>query len=107
MTARTDLSIPQGTTWAQSWQITGYDLTGTTWTARSQVRRSPGDASVLHEFTAAIADDIVTLTVTPAESTAWTWHSGVYDVEIESAAGVVLRVAQGSVRVDREVTRSE
>lgn len=107
MTARTDLSIPQGTTWAQSWQITGYDLTGTTWTARSQARRSPGDAAVLHDFTATIADDVVTLSVAPDESSAWSWYSGVYDVEIESTAGVVLRVAQGSVRVDREVTRSE
>lgn len=107
MTARTDLAIPQGTTWSQAWQITGYDLTASTWSARSQVRRSARDEAVLHQFTASITDDIVTLSVEPDESTAWTWASGVYDVKLESNDGRAIRVAEGTVRVDRSVTRDD
>ena len=105
MTAETDLYIPQGTTWSQSWQIINYDLTGTTWTGRSQVRRCADSEDVLHDFAVSVDEDIVTVSVPPDTSSAWTWKTGVYDVEIEAADGRVLRVVQGGVYVSREVTR--
>lgn len=108
MTAKTDLTIPQGATWSQGWQITNYDLTGTTWTGRSQVRRSADSSAVLHDFAVSFdGTDVVTLSAQPDESSEWDWRFGVYDVELASADGRVLRIAQGSVTVDPEVTRSE
>lgn len=105
MTAETDLYIPQGTTWSQSWQIINYDLTGTTWTGRSQVRRTADSEDVLHDLAVTLDEDILTVSVLPEESSAWPWKTGVYDVEIEAADGRVLRVVQGGVYVSREVTR--
>lgn len=105
MTAETDLYIPQGTTWSQSWQITHYDLTGTTWTGRSQVRRHADSEIVLHDFTVSVDEAIVTLSVLPDISSTWTWKTGVYDVEIVAEDGRVLRLVQGGIYVSREVTR--
>lgn len=105
MTARTELRIPQGTTWSQSWKVTGYDLTDATWQARSQVRCHARSDEVLHDFTATLAGDVVTVAVDPDESSVWSWRDGVYDVEIHSDDGRVLRVAQGTVSVSPEVTR--
>lgn len=111
MTCQTkaELCIPQGTTWAHSWAVTGVDLTGA-WTAHSQVRERASAEAVLHEFTATVTDQsadgaVVTLSVTPVESSAWTWRGGVFDVELHGPDGTVYRIAAGSVRVDPEVTR--
>lgn len=107
---RTELIIEQGTTWAQSWRITNFDLAdGTTWSVQSQIRRTETGATVLHDFTegghATLSDDIVTISLDPATSTGWVWTHGVYDVEIHGSDGRVFRIAEGTVTVSPEVTR--
>lgn len=105
---RTNLRIKQGTDWSHGWAVTvnGAPIDAT-WTARSQVRSHPSTPTVLHQFAASVnADGSVVIAVTPAESSAWTWTSGVYDVEVVNAdASLTLRVAEGSVSVSLEVTR--
>lgn len=104
----TDLRIEQGTDWSHGWAVTVEgDAIDATWTARAQVRKSRLVTSeLLHEFAAEVtAEGAVVLAVTPAESSAWDWTSGQYDVEITNAdESLTLRVAQGRVTVNREVT---
>lgn len=104
---KTKLTIEQGTTWSHGWAVTfnGAPIDAT-WTARSQVRKPITSAEVLHAFTASVtAEGAVVIAVDPDESSAWTWRDGVYDVEVESADGIVLRVASSTVKVLPEVTR--
>lgn len=114
MSLRTDsLLIPQGTTWEVRWPVqnsdgTPADLDG--WSVRAQLRRSITADEPLHEWStavgnASIVDGHVSLRVQPSESESWAWASGVYDVELFHTDGRVVRVTQGSIRVDQEVTR--
>jgi hypothetical protein len=87
------------------------DLTG--FTARMQIRDSVGAAAALLELTTSnsrIALDntakTITLTISATDTAAITWTRGVYDLELVSAGGVVYRVSQGNVFVNRETTRS-
>jgi hypothetical protein len=40
-----------------------------------------------------------------AEDTALLTHHGVYDLELEDNSGTVLRLLQGNILIDQEVTR--
>lgn len=109
----TTLVIEQGTTWTRRWRITDpatstpRDLTE--WTARAQIRAQIADSTPLFEFAGdgitCDSDGYVTLTVTPVQSSAWTWRDGVFDVELVDPTGRVTRISQGAVRVSAEVTR--
>ena len=105
----THLKIPQGTTWAHAWRVSGVDFTDATWHAESQIRHHVDSHDVLHDFktsdTITFEGGVVLITLTPATTSAWTWHRGVYDVEIHSDDGRVYRVAQGPVTLLPEVTR--
>lgn len=129
MALHEDLIIPQGKSWVgPMWALLGpndepYDLAGKT--VRAQVRESPRSPTVLHEWstddeTIAIFTGVtvelddgttvntaaVALTVKPAESTAWGWRVGVYDVEVEEDPETVWPIVDpSSVRVTQEVTR--
>lgn len=110
---RYDFEIEQGASFALTWPVLQngepMDLTG--YTVRSQVRKAAGDAALLHEFSnaegnAAADSRGITISVAPAESSAWTWKHGVYDVELVSPnATTVVRVAEGRITVSPEVTR--
>lgn len=105
------LVIQQGTTWERRWRITdpatGVPRDLTEWSARGQIRDDITDETPLYEWVDIVcdADGYVTVAVTPAESSAWTWREGIYDIELVDPAGRVVRVAQGAVRVSPEVTR--
>lgn len=85
--------------------LTGYD-------ARMQIRSTVSTASVLTELTVgnggievnALAGQL-RLNIDNATTSAMTWRSGVYDLEIISGAGVVTRVMQGNATLSLEVTR--
>lgn len=47
----------------------------------------------------------VVLTVPAATSTAWTWRTGQYDVELTDTNGIVTRLVEGHVIVHPEITR--
>lgn len=46
----------------------------------------------------------VTVDLPSATSTAWTWRTGVYDVEVVYPGGDVLRLVEGSVVLSEEAT---
>lgn len=105
---KTDLVVEQGTTWAHGWRVTyDGDLVDDTWTVAAQIRDTADkDGELLYEFTASVSDagDVV-IGVPHADSSAWDFLGGYYDVEITNAGGTVrLRVAGGAVSVSREVT---
>lgn len=102
--------MEQGVTWSTSWRVKldGVELDPSDgWQARSQVRAKITDTAVLHQFTASILDSVVQLSVLPAQSSAWTWKRGVYDVEIFDSANPprVVRIVEGAIAVSPEVTR--
>lgn len=105
---KSDLRIEQGTTWSHGWAVSynGSPIDAT-WTARGQIRASVSATAVLHDFEPTVnPDGSVVIGVDPDVSAAWVWRSGVYDVEVANEdESVVLRVAEGRVSVDREVTR--
>lgn len=108
-----DLTIKQGETTTISWPIVDssgepMDLTG--WTARGQVRKSVSADDVLYEWTPEAANittasSSVTVSIPADDSSAWDFKAAVYGIEMESASGQVVRVAQGRLSVDPEVVR--
>lgn len=111
MTAKdVPLTVEQGATWSHGWRVTyNGDPIDSTWTAAAQIRaRSNAESTLLYTFANLAVDDTgaVVLAVPYEDSEAWDWGLGYYDVEVTNAdESVRLRVAQGAVRVSREVTR--
>ena len=92
-------------------EITPVDLTG--YSLRMQIRPSPGSTTLYHEANEAnqrlvkVSPEIgqFALYVSAAESSAWTWRRGVYDLEMTHvASGLVTRLLEGAVTVSPEVT---
>lgn len=83
------------------------DLTG--YTARAQIRPSVDSSDVILDLTSYVTIDVPTCRVkfsVPATVTeAVTARSGVYDVELVDAAGVVVALPLGGVSFIDEVTR--
>jgi beta-glucosidase-like glycosyl hydrolase len=82
----------------------------TDWTARAQVRATRASTDILYEWSEAAGNVTVsgnefTFTVAPEVSSAWAWRDGVYDVEAVKNTGEVVRLTQGTISVDAEVTR--
>jgi hypothetical protein len=106
----TPLTIEQGVSWSHGWRVTyNGNPIDATWTAAAQVRKQANPTSpLLYTFAASVDETgAVVLGVPYADSEAWDWDYGHYDVEVTNAdATVRLRVARGAVRVSREVTTS-
>jgi len=131
-TARTDLVVEQGETWASdTWALVETDANGNAvglptdgWTVRGQVRARRASDVVLVQFTStganpnAYAEPVsvplangtglptvgVTLRLSANDTTDLPFATGVYDVFVERA-GVVHRIAEGAFRVAQAVTR--
>lgn len=85
------------------------DLTG--FTGRMQIRKSI-NSPVLIELTTANGRITLTpltggilLALSAADTAALDFTTGVYDLELTSAAGAVTRILQGDVELSKEVTR--
>jgi hypothetical protein len=110
-----NITINQGATFELT--ITWKDSAGTAinlsgYTARMQVRETYASTSPIVSLTngAGItlggAAGTIAIVISATTTTALTApFSGVYDLEIQSAAGVVTRLIQGSATVTAEVTR--
>lgn len=110
-----DLTVEQGTTWAHGFipKINGSPVLAAGWTAKAQARTAVPDPEILHEWSTDLGNasvdatsGVVTLSIRPAESSAWAWRLAVYDLEVTSPDGATTyRVVQGKIRVSPEVTR--
>ena len=86
--------------------LTGYEV-------RMQVRKRVASTTTLLDLNTSEGHIVITdavngevqITIPAAETAAFTWFSGTYDLEIESAGGFVRRLLYGSVKVTKEVTR--
>jgi len=115
MAASVDLTIEQGSDWALTFPVLDSEdepVDVSAWSARAQVRARAEDATILHDWTSTsptggikLGLQGITLSVTAAQSSAWTWRRGVWDLELVDPDGVVTRIAKGRVHVDPEVTR--
>ena len=89
---------------------TPIDLTG--YTARMQIRNKLSDTTYLLDMTTENGRIIlnnsvktIELKITATDTTAITWTSGVYSLELLSAGVVVSTLMNGTVTVKQEVTR--
>lgn len=108
------LSIPQGTTYVATFNYTdktGVAIPLTGYTARCQFRGAIDDVTPLYnsetlgDITITPLTGSVVLKIPAAVTTAWTWRSAVYDLELVASDGSVTRLVRGSVRVSPEITR--
>src|SRR3990167_2191069 len=80
--------------------------------ARFQVRATADATTALvsKDKTGGIAIDntakTITLTLTAADTAAYTFTSGVYELEFENSAGVVYQIRTGDITVEEEVTHA-
>lgn len=117
-----DLTIEQGSDWPglafPIFDAEGvpYDLTGCT--ARGQIRRVRDSTPALFSWDTSpaageglitLANSLLTIRVLGAESSAWDWNTGRYDIFLTNPAAPVgqrtFRIADGAVYLDLEVTR--
>ena len=103
------LIVDQGANYALSIPVlndNGGPTTVTGWTVTGQIRAYPNGSTVLHELELTVGGTTVTLQIPAADSSAWTWRTGRYDVELTSPDGLVkARLIEGLVVVRPEVTR--
>lgn len=107
-----DLVIEQGVTFSFPVKLaidtagTPFSLTG--WTGQSQARRNVRDSNVLFSFTVAISDPangLFSLSLTADQTRGLNFNTAVYDVELTSPLGGVVRIMTGRLSLSREVTR--
>lgn len=109
------LTIDQGTDWSETFTLrskaTGVPLDLTGYTARMQMRREYTSPTTMIELTTGNGrivlggeDGTVTLRLNATETASIT-RSGVWDVELVSAGGMVYRPLRGDVVLRPEVTR--
>lgn len=107
-------TLEQGATFRRviTWRDDDGNLVNLTgYTARMQVRRIPGDTTLLELTTAngrislGGSAGTITLLVTAAVTAALTkWPSAVYDLELIDGSGTVTRLLEGKMRFSPEVT---
>jgi uncharacterized protein YfaP (DUF2135 family) len=113
MTLRFDLRINQGETFQVAipvYQPNGDDADLTGSTARGQIRSYAAAPVALYEWSATASNlafdgNEVALRVPAEDSSAWTFRTGAYDVELEDPDGNVTRLVEGHVVIQPEITR--
>lgn len=108
MAHKEDIVIDEGSRFVWNIKVLNQSLAGLT--ARMQIRRSPGTPvlfDVSEYLSVDAAANLVRVDIPGSATVAATWQYGTYDIEIYNAASTAfspVRVIQGDVRLDREVT---
>jgi len=105
-----NLTVDQGTTFSANIDVSdesgnAQNLSG--YTVAGQIRKTY-DSTGYTAFTATVtnaAQGTINISLTPAQTNAFSAGRYVYDVEITSSGGVVTRVLEGQVEVTPGVTR--
>jgi hypothetical protein len=104
-----DITIEQGATFQREFTVTdsageAFSLAG--YTVRGKIRDNAGTETVSFTASASTNKLLIELTATQtAALPASTSFSHRYDVEAESPAGVVYRIAQGNIVISAEQTK--
>jgi len=103
-------TLYQGATWEWTYIVTDEDkvplnLTGCT--AKLMAREDVEDATTVISVDVVISPLVgeVTFTITPAMTTSGTWTAATFDVELYFIGERVEKLAVGSMKLVREVTR--
>ena len=104
-----DLVIDQGSDYSTTLTLTkdGSAINLTNYTGRSHIRATRESSNYV-AFNMTFPDRVagqVTMTLPSATSSSMAAGSYVYSLEIESAAGAVTRLIEGSLTLTREITR--
>tara|TARA_R110002167_G_scaffold316299_1_gene521862 strand:- start:1927 stop:2295 length:369 start_codon:yes stop_codon:yes gene_type:complete len=115
-----NFTIEQGTTFTREFKYKnseGVAVPLTTYAVRMQIRKTIGSSSPELSLTETATDggsilavgsgdnsNVITLTISAADTAAMTFDTAVYDLEIE-LLGVVTRLLQGKIKLSKEVTR--
>ncbi len=82
------------------------------YTARMQIRLKKTSSGFLHELTTENsgialggAAGTITLLITAVNTTAFTFSSAVYDLELITGAGIVTRLVEGTIKLSKEATK--
>ena len=105
-----NFTLEQGTTFSReiTVQDSGSAMNLTGYTPRMQMRSTHDSSTIALTFTASVsnaAQGKIQLSATDSATSAVEEGIYVYDLEIESAGGVVTRLMQGQITVTPEVTR--
>lgn len=103
-----DLIVDQGATYIL--YIPVFDDNGDPayvegWAATGQIRADYNSTTVRHTLALTPIENSIVLTIPAADSTAWTWQLGRYDVELVAPSTTVTRLIEGWVVVRPNVTR--
>jgi len=106
-----DLYIEQGATFRRTLTVkaAGVAVNLTGYTARAMIRAKIADAAPLWTISCTIptpANGQIIMLITDEETAAFTWKSGVWDLELVTPSGDVTRLLKGKVTNDFEVTRT-
>jgi hypothetical protein len=113
MTLEFHLRINQGETFQLAVPVldpNGSNVNLSGMTARGQIRTHAASPTVLYEWSTgannlAFSGNDVVITVPAATSSAWTWRTAQYDLELVDGSGNVTRLVEGHVIVHPEITR--
>lgn len=110
-----DIYIEQGATYNQPlvWNDSnGSPVNLTGYTARMQIRKTISSVDPIitlttenGRITLGGSNGTITLLISAADTALLSVCSGVYDLEVISQTGIVTRLLQGGVSIDKEVTR--
>lgn len=113
MTLRYDLRLNQGETFQLAVPVlddNGDPVSLSGMSAQGQIRAHAAATVVLHEWTttnggiALDANDVV-VKLSAAETSAWTFRTGRWSLELADSDGVITRLVDGLVIVQPEVVR--
>ena len=86
------------------------DITG--FTARMQIREKWHSTNFIHELTTenggivlTVEDASIEITVTPADTSTFTFNKAVYDIEMIAPGGQITRIIEGTITLSKEVTK--
>jgi len=109
-----DLTIEQGATFEHIliWKDTDEVVINLTdYDARMQIRTAVDSNSVIHELTVTNSgititgtEGKITLQISATKTASFNWTEAVYDLELISSGGIVTRLVEGRVFLNKEVT---
>jgi len=108
MALKANIVIDQGTTFASDISILDenedpIDLTG--YLARGQIRKTYTSTTAVN-FTTALAEGVLVLSLTANQTANIVSGRYVYDVELVDTTNTVVRILEGIVTITPEVTKS-
>jgi hypothetical protein len=102
--ARWDVTVQQGSTWGRALNFGDASIANVEF--RGQIRRDHDDSAALASFTFSKSGNVLSVSLTAAQTTALPAERLVYDIEAYTALDAfVARLFEGRVTVTPEVTR--